>query len=158
MVLLHNSFAIPMKYHQQSTALAQSQYICTQIPYTLQVKCLEHAIGGLWNWPKGGPAENKQGLSRQWKGRQYRISQQEGLHGCHGGYLAIRSDVCRDMLPAVDQGDLVLSVWSLPFGPSHDFCESIIHSGEGGVPEHTVWRSLATLPLHQASSPWWNTR
>ena len=158
MVLLHNSFAIPMKYHQQSTAIAQSQYICTQIPCTLQVKCLEHAISWLWNCPKGGSAGNKQWLLRQWKGKQYRASQQEGLHGCHEGYLGIRSDVCRVMLPGVDQGEFILSVWSLPFSLSHDFCQSVIHSWEDGVPEHTVQPSLATLLLHRASSPWWNTK
>jgi len=49
MVLLHNRFAIPVKYHQRSTAMAQSQQICTQIPYMPQVKCLEHAISWLWN-------------------------------------------------------------------------------------------------------------
>lgn len=157
MVLLHNSFAIPMKY-QQSTVMAQSQYIRTQIPYTLQVKRVERAIGWLWNWPKGGSAGNKQWLLRQWKRKQYRISQQEELHGCHERYLGARSDVCRDMLPGVDQGQFVLSVWSLPFGPGRDFHQSVIHSWEDGVPEHRVQVSLATLPLQQASSPWWNAK
>lgn len=157
MVLLHNSFAIPMKYHQQSTAMAQSQHICTQIPYTLQVKCLEYAISWLWNWPKGGSAENKQWLLRQWKGKQHRVSQQERLPSSHEGHLGIRSDACRDMLPGVDHGDFTLSVWSLPFGPSHDFYQSVIHSGEYGVPKHTVQPTLATVPLHQ-DSPWWNTK
>lgn len=137
MVLLHNSFAIPMKY-QQSTVMAQSQYIRTHIPYSLQVKCVEHAIGWLWNWPKGGSAGNKQWLLRQWKGKQYRISQQEGLHGCHEGYLGIRSDVYRDMLPGVDQGHFILSVWSLPFGPRCDFHQCYSQLRRWGARAHST--------------------
>lgn len=134
MVLLHNSFAIPVKYHQQSIAMAQSQYICTQIPYTLQAKCLEHVIGWLWNWPRGGSTGNEQWLLRQWKGKQYRVSQQEGPHGCHEGYLLVSSDVCRDMVLGLDQGDFILRVWSLPFGTAMTSTNPLFAAGKVGCP------------------------
>lgn len=97
-------------------------------------------------------AGKKQWLLRQWKGKRYKISPWEGVHGYYEEYMGVGNDVCRDMIWGVDQGNCILSVGFLPIGPSHDFCQSIIPSWEDSVPKHTALHSLA-IPLYTRFLP-----
>lgn len=103
-------------------------------------------------------AQKKQWFLRQWKGKQYKTSPWEGLHGYYEEHMGVGNYVCRDMIWGVDQGNCIWSVRILPIGPSHDFCQSVIPSWEDGVPKHTPQHSLATslytrlLPLDETQS------
>lgn len=102
------------------------------------------------------PAGKKQWLLRQWKGKRDKISPWEELHGYYEEYMGVGNDVWGDMIWGVDQGNCILSVWFLPIGPSHDFCQSVIPRWEDSAPKHTA--QLGYTTLHQASSPWWNSK
>lgn len=155
MVLLHNSFAIPMKYHQQLRMMAKSQHICTQIPYMLQVKCLEHAISWLWNWPEGEQHERR--LLRPWKGRWYKVSPWEGLHGYCRIYVCwkwcMQGYDMRSRPGQLHFESMVSSHW-----PHHEFFQSVIPSWEDGCAQAHSRAQLGYTTLHQASSPWWNLK